>query len=310
VEQEMTGETKIGLITGLSVIIVFAMILSHKSGSRDEITPPLRMPDVHSEYVAEQPVPVPPAPPLPAPAAPASERPDESRAAAEASPQETQETSVPASPASSSTTPFDPDKFVSVESSEDSDEPRPAMTEALRDMIQGTPSAGEKRRPPSKPEPTPPPIKPLRRQNPDEPERVYVAQANDNLTRIAARFLGSASVRNVNLIYELNRDTMPDKDSLRAGQKIRLPRRAAPASPETQPSVKHEPVERTGTRTYRVQPGDSYAAIARDQLGSAKRWRELFELNKDRFPNPDLIQAGATIRLPSPAREGIRLASR
>jgi len=58
-------------------------------------------------------------------------------------------------------------------------------------------------------------------------------------------------------------------------------------------------------RTYTVQPGDWLCKIARQLLGDADRWRELVDLNKDKYPslekNPNLIYAGWVLRLPGGA---------
>jgi len=51
-------------------------------------------------------------------------------------------------------------------------------------------------------------------------------------------------------------------------------------------------------RWYQVQKNDRYASIARDQLGDAGRWHEVFEMNKDKFPNPQQIREGVRIKLP------------
>jgi len=299
----MTGETKIGLITGLSVIIVFAMILSHKGAGQKEITPPLRTPEVQPEYAAEDRPPAPaalPQPTAPSPAAQPIDQPVVAAAPTEPAPSfETEQASLPA--------PFDSTRFVPVGTPQAADQPPPVMTEALRRQIEGLPPLQQKPRQTGKPASRPPASGgPGRLQPPDQPERVYIAQANDNLTRIARKFLGSGSVANVSLIYELNRELLPDKDSLQVGQKLRLPRRPATSPPPSRPDAQ-APSE---TRSYVVKPGDSYAAVARAELGSAKRWREIFALNEDRFPDPDLVPAGATIRLPNSTRKELRLASR
>ena len=48
-----------------------------------------------------------------------------------------------------------------------------------------------------------------------------------------------------------------------------------------------------------MQKNDRYVSIAREQLGDASRWREIHELNKDKFPDPQRIREGVRIRLPS-----------
>lgn len=54
-----------------------------------------------------------------------------------------------------------------------------------------------------------------------------------------------------------------------------------------------------GFRSYQVKKNDRYVSIARDQLGDGSRWRELHELNKDKFPDPQQIREGVRIKLPS-----------
>jgi nucleoid-associated protein YgaU len=49
---------------------------------------------------------------------------------------------------------------------------------------------------------------------------------------------------------------------------------------------------------YTVQSGDSLSKIAKTLLGDMNRWREIHELNKDTVKNPDLIQAGQTLKIP------------
>ncbi|UCG31840.1 MAG: LysM peptidoglycan-binding domain-containing protein [Phycisphaerales bacterium] len=307
----MTAETKIGLLTGLSVIIVFAMILSQKGNGSGESKPPPRRPDVHSEYIADS-VPMTTLPraaepaPNDQPRTPAPTPAHESAAAT--TPAETRP-SIGMSQAASLPEPFSPEHFEPVAVPQASEQAPPAISEQLRRQIQGLPPmhqgpAGAGRQS----SPRVPADELFRRQPTRGPERIYIAQANDNLTRIAARFLGSGSAVNVNRIYELNRDTLPDKDSLMIGQKLRLPADAATTpSQRRSADAPFRSASRAPSRTYTVRRGDTYVSIARQHLGHEGRWREIFNLNKDRHPDPDLLPAGATIKLPT---EEVRLASR
>ena len=54
----------------------------------------------------------------------------------------------------------------------------------------------------------------------------------------------------------------------------------------------------TGTTTYTVVRGDSLWKIAQKQLGSGKKWTELYEANKDTIKNPSLIYIGQTLVIP------------
>ena len=52
-------------------------------------------------------------------------------------------------------------------------------------------------------------------------------------------------------------------------------------------------------RTYTVRPGDSLSKIAKTLMGDAKKWRVLYEANKDVVGgNPDLIQPGQVLKIP------------
>ena len=51
-------------------------------------------------------------------------------------------------------------------------------------------------------------------------------------------------------------------------------------------------------KTYTIQPGDSLSKIAKEQLGDASRWKEIFEANKDVIKDPNLIRVGQEITLP------------
>jgi nucleoid-associated protein YgaU len=56
----------------------------------------------------------------------------------------------------------------------------------------------------------------------------------------------------------------------------------------------------TEVKTHVVEKGENLSVIAEQELGSANRWREIYELNIDVIgSNPDLIQPGQELRLPS-----------
>jgi nucleoid-associated protein YgaU len=52
-------------------------------------------------------------------------------------------------------------------------------------------------------------------------------------------------------------------------------------------------------RTYVVEPGDSLSKIAKELLGDAKRWPEIYEANKALIgDNPNLIHPGQKLVIP------------
>ena len=54
-----------------------------------------------------------------------------------------------------------------------------------------------------------------------------------------------------------------------------------------------------GQSVYKVRPGDTLSRISRDQLGQVNRWYEIWELNKGRIADPNLIEVGWELLLPS-----------
>jgi nucleoid-associated protein YgaU len=55
----------------------------------------------------------------------------------------------------------------------------------------------------------------------------------------------------------------------------------------------------SGQRNYQVKAGDSFYKIAKEQLGDSSRWKELFQLNKDRVGgDPTNLRVGQTVILP------------
>jgi len=55
---------------------------------------------------------------------------------------------------------------------------------------------------------------------------------------------------------------------------------------------------KAGQKVYKVKAGDTLSIIAQQQLGGSDKWQDLWKLNKDRFPNPHLIEVGDTVLLP------------
>ena len=56
------------------------------------------------------------------------------------------------------------------------------------------------------------------------------------------------------------------------------------------------PVEQQ--RTITVQAGDSLSKIAKREYGDANKWHAIFEANRDKIKNPDLIHPGDVLTLP------------
>jgi nucleoid-associated protein YgaU len=58
------------------------------------------------------------------------------------------------------------------------------------------------------------------------------------------------------------------------------------------------------TQTYTVNKGDTLSKIAKELYGSANRWHEIFDANRDQISNPDLIKPGQVLKIPTDAKSG------
>jgi nucleoid-associated protein YgaU len=138
----------------------------------------------------------------------------------------------------------------------------------------------------------------------------YVVRPGDTLSRIAAAQYGSQGQQFINGIADANRGAVTNPDVIRVGMELVLPPidgvapAAAPVrrgdSPRvTEPPVEAAPVRNKSFRWYQIRENDRYVSIAREQLGDSGRWKEIYELNKDKFPDPAFIRAGVRIKLPA-----------
>jgi nucleoid-associated protein YgaU len=51
--------------------------------------------------------------------------------------------------------------------------------------------------------------------------------------------------------------------------------------------------------TYTVKKGDTLSAIAQREYGDANEWRRIYESNRDKIDDPDLIHPGQQLTLPA-----------
>ncbi|MGE8211979.1 MULTISPECIES: LysM peptidoglycan-binding domain-containing protein [unclassified Stenotrophomonas] len=60
--------------------------------------------------------------------------------------------------------------------------------------------------------------------------------------------------------------------------------------------------EIVGEQQYTVQKGDNLSKIAKNLLGDANAWKQIFEANRDVLDDPDKIFPGQSLKIP--ARQG------
>lgn len=162
--------------------------------------------------------------------------------------------------------------------------------------------------------------------------REYVAQAGDNLSKLATRMLGSSTKANRDAILRANPSLQRNPDLVVEGRKYKVPASigrapaaanaaaGATAIPETVPVVRRSspipvtelveplppsPARREGgaTRWYVVKENDNLWRIATEQLGSGNAWLQIKELNKDILKGGDSVLPDMRLRLPARAAD-------
>ncbi len=146
-----------------------------------------------------------------------------------------------------------------------------------------------------------------RRQGP----KTYKVMPGDTLSEIAATHYKSRSNTVINAIFDANRSLLASPGEVRSGIELVLPviegygetspasaeggGEASPSKPE--PAKAKEP-KSPPFRWYQIKKNDRYVSIARVELGDESRWREIYELNKEKFPDAGKIRDGVRIKLP------------
>lgn len=149
-----------------------------------------------------------------------------------------------------------------------------------------------------------------------EPVRHHAVRQGESLYAIAARYYG-----NGNLWRDLARHnpgrvkpdgTVNQGVSLRIPARVDLTGRPTPAAqtptattptvtptPEPRQTPPAAPSQPARPRTYTVASGDTLGEISMETLGTSRRWREIYELNRDRIPDPDNVRSGLVLKIPS-----------
>lgn len=176
--------------------------------------------------------------------------------------------------------------------------------------------AGETPPPPPGPQPgVPVPPAPGSRR-PDEPSMVlpgrpaaaaghrHTVAEGETLWAIAEQYFGDG--HKYRAIAAANPGINPDL--LLPGQVLVIPPKEEPAGARP-PAGGDKPGPPTGpatgaagaatrAHTYVVERGDTLISIARAILKDGARWREIYELNKTKIANPDVLLPGLELKLP------------
>ncbi|MBI4719199.1 MAG: LysM peptidoglycan-binding domain-containing protein [Planctomycetes bacterium] len=127
-------------------------------------------------------------------------------------------------------------------------------------------------------------------------------QPGDTFASLALAYYGSSKY--ARFLVEQN-PGLGDPGKLTVGTLVKIPPQPAsyePASAKRTESGSGAATAKApaGQRTYQVRSGDSFYAIARDQLGDATRWKELLDLNKELVKgDPTRLRTGQVVLLPA-----------
>lgn len=128
--------------------------------------------------------------------------------------------------------------------------------------------------------------------------RTYTVRAGDTLSAIAERLLGDP--KRYGEIFDANRDVLSSPHRLAIGTTLKIPGERpepAPVAP-----VVCEPEDKTEDEAHDlvyVGPGDTLWRIAERTTGDGRRWRELWELNREVVADPNALRVGTPLKLPS-----------
>ena len=92
-----------------------------------------------------------------------------------------------------------------------------------------------------------------------------------------------------------NEPGKPDFSDVQGGSSTAPAKPAAPDFSDVKGGSSTSP---TSDRLYTVVSGDSLSKIAKKFYGNGNAWKSIFDANRDKISNPDLIHPGQVLRIP------------
>ena len=140
---------------------------------------------------------------------------------------------------------------------------------------------------------------------PSSSDKTYIVKSGDTLTSIASTVVpGKGSLK---ALLEANKDVLPNPNKLKVGMTLKIPTLGTPveapvqAKTEVAAGKKLDPVAAPAvegaTADYVVQSGDTLERIARRVFNDGRKWRDIYEWNRDQLPSASRLRVGQTLKM-------------
>ncbi|HHT9104835.1 MAG TPA: LysM peptidoglycan-binding domain-containing protein [Candidatus Wujingus californicus] len=132
--------------------------------------------------------------------------------------------------------------------------------------------------------------------------RVHKVQQNDSLYKIANKYYRDES--KWLLIFNANRDKLPDRNSLKIGTELFIPEEKtiiqSTKEETTIPTLMQmtEVEDTKSSRRHTIQKGDSLYKIALQYYKDGSKWNKILEVNSKIIKNQSSLPVGAEIEIP------------
>ncbi len=131
-------------------------------------------------------------------------------------------------------------------------------------------------------------------------DTIYKVQSNDNLFKIAGKYYGDG--QKWNKIFEANKDSMLNPNSLYVGQELLIPDITVEKETnlEFQTPDREETiiVESVNINTHTVEAGDTLYRLAEKYYDDPAVWIKIYEANEDTIEDKGLLKEGQILIIP------------
>ena len=126
---------------------------------------------------------------------------------------------------------------------------------------------------------------------------VHYVRKGETLSAISKKYYGNSEYANA--IARSNNISNPQR--IRVGTRLVIADQPGGSirSQQTLAAAPPKANSRPERRMVKVQEGETLSEIAKRELGSERKWHELWQLNKKVVPNPDRLRPGTTLNLPA-----------